>query len=425
MRDPRIIVLAVSIIAAGCWRTEERKAPKEEAVPAKVDLVAPAEKALLRTVEQPGAVQADELASLHAKVAGYVKSVKADIDQEVEADDPLAELDIPELAEEAKEKRARLAQSVAEVTQAERALDSAKAQGDEAKAGAKKAEALHERWETEEKRVRGLIGRGVIDDQTREEARSQWKAAKAAWDEAKARVASVRATVAKAEADVEAAKAKRDVAEAEVGKADALVGYATIRAPFAGVVVSRDINRGDLVRPGAARPLFAVAKIDTVRLVAQVPEADAALAVKGGAVSITIQALGTQPLEGKISRTSFALAAGSRTLRVEIDLANEGKKLRPGMYAYARFRSALPRAWTLPASAVARLGDVEAAYRVEGGKAVQTPVETGHADGGQVQVMRWQKSASPPVWVPFDGTERVASKASGLFNGQAVEVAGK
>ncbi|MGL4555725.1 MAG: hypothetical protein ACRC33_31545, partial [Gemmataceae bacterium] len=81
----------------------------------------------------------------------------------------------------------------------------------------------------------------------------------------------------------------------------------------------------------------------------------------------------------------------------------------------------LPEAWAVPAAAVARLGDVVAVYRVEGGKAVQTPVELGHADGSSVEVRRWRRSAAPAAWEPFTGAERVADKAAGLFDGRPVE----
>src|SRR5207244_928353 len=119
------------------------------------------------------------------------------------------------LLEEASEKAARVRQADAEITQALKAVEVAKSRGDEAKAGVAKAVALHERWELENSRVAALVKRGVADDQTRDETRSQYKAAIAALDEAEARYAAVDSLVAKARADVVAARARKDVAIAE------------------------------------------------------------------------------------------------------------------------------------------------------------------------------------------------------------------
>ncbi len=406
------------LLLAGCMPAGTTT-PPPEAKPAAVTLISPREAALSRAVEQPGTVQAFEMASLYPKIAGHVGAVKSDIGRAVNPGDVLCELSAPELSEEAAEKAARVKQAAAEVTQAQKALAVARSLSDELKAGVAKAEALYERWELEDRRTAALIAKGVADEQTRDEVRGHFKGAAAARDEAKARFAGVASTVAKAEADIQAALARADVAAAEARRLQALIVYLTIRAPFKGVVTHRHVSVGDFVRPGETEPLFRVAMLDPVRVVIQVPESDAALVHDGLLLTLT---LAGKKVAAEVTRTSWVLAPASRTLRVEADVPNPRAEWRPGMYAHARLKGALPPAWTLPASAVARLGDVVAVFRVEGGKAVLTPVELGHADGGSVQVLRWRSQESPPKWEPFTGKERVAAIAFGLFDGQPAEV---
>jgi RND family efflux transporter MFP subunit len=203
-----------------------------------------------------------------------------------------------------------------------------------------------------------------------------------------------------------------------------MLGYAKIRAPYDGVVTARKGNTGDFAQPAGGQSdwLFKVARIDPVRVVIAVPEADAELVKEKSEVKLTVQALSGQSLSGVVARTSWALESGSRTLRAEIDLPNKDGRLRPGMYVYAQIVNQLADAWTLPASAVTKQGDSTVCFLIEDGKAVRTPVQVGRGDGRFVQVLKRQKSGSPPAWEDFAGDEMVADRATGLTDGQSVQV---
>ena len=263
-------------------------------------------------------------------------------------------LSIPELEQEWKQKNALVKQADAEIVQAEKAEEAAKAgiaaavaMVAEAEAGVERAQAMYERWQKEVDRIAKLVTGGVGDLQTRDETQNQFRAAEAGRREAIARVGSARAAVkkseadeAKAAADLSAAKAKLEVAKSEVGRLAALRGYTTIKAPFDGIVTHRGIehrgvNKGDFVGGNEKFALFRVAKVDPVRVVVQVPEADAGLVADGQAVRLTMQAIQGPELTGKVVRTSWSLEPGSRTLRTEIDLSNAKgssatRNVRPG-----------------------------------------------------------------------------------------------
>lgn len=446
----RLVVLLLLGGSLGCGDQHptpaDHKRPTLE--PVTVSVVRPERKSLVRGVEQPGAVRPYEETELYAKVSGYVAKLNADIGQrvrgpkfdasgrEVEPGEVLAELSVPELLAEEKQKQASVRKTQAEKVQAEKALASAEANVRameaavaEARAGISRAQAHFDRWESEAKRTAALVQRGVIDAQTRDETENQFKSAQAARDEARARVASAEALVRKAktdydkaEADVLAAQAHVEVAEAEAGRVAALVGYTKIRTPYDGVVTRRFANTGDLLQPGGAKgaALFTVARLDPVRIVINVPEADAALVLEKTTVQLTVPALKAPPMKGLVTRTSWALEPGSRTLRAEIDTANPDGRLRPGMYVYAHLSGQLPEAWVLPVAAVVKQGEAVVCFVIEDGKLVRTPVQVGNTDGKWVEVLQVQKAGTPSRWVELSGEEVVAAKAAGLVDGQSV-----
>lgn len=450
MRAAKLLPFALLLAAAGCNRPAASPPvpPAPAAAVVELAIVQPQWKSVRRVVEQPGTVQADEETQLFAKLPGYVRRLYADrgkhvkgprldsAGKEIEPGEILAEIAIPELHEEAQQKRALVRQAAAEVELAKKALASAdanvahyEASVGEAKAGLTRAEAQFNRWQSEYNRVAGLVQRGVIDAQTRDETENQFKAATASWEEARARVKTAEAAVRKSradrdksEADVAAAEARLEVVRADARRQEALLEYTSIRAPFDGVVTQRHVNTGDFLQatPGKGEGIFTVTRRDPVRIVVDVPEIDAALVQEKAPVKVQLQALQGVELPGTVSRTSWSLAPASRTLRVEIDLPNPDDRLRPGMYVYARIETGLPEGWALPIAAVVKQADAQVCFLVEDGKAMRTPVQVGRSDGQFIEVRRLRKVGSATGWADFTGKERVVTPAAKLTDGQPV-----
>ncbi|QEL16749.1 efflux RND transporter periplasmic adaptor subunit [Limnoglobus roseus] len=271
------------------------------------------------------------------------------------------------------------------------AVTAAKAQVAEAKAGLTQAQALYDRWQSEATRVGKLVSGGVIDAQTRDKTVNHFKAAEAGKAEADAKVASADAAVAKAQADadkavadVTAAEAKLYVAKADGRRVDALRGYTRLRAPFDGVVTRRAVSAGDFTPADGKHGLFSVARVDPIRVVFQVPEADAVLVAAGQDVKLTLQGLSAGGTV-TVTRTSWSLDPGSRTLRVEVDVPNPAGAIRPGTYATARLTA------DLPAAAVGKANDEAVVYLVEDGKAVRVAVQLARGDATTTQVVRYKR----------------------------------
>jgi multidrug efflux pump subunit AcrA (membrane-fusion protein) len=101
------------------------------------------------------------------------------------------------------------------------------------------------------------------------------------------------------------------------------------------------------------------------------------------------------------------------------------------MYAYATIAVEWRDALALPASAVVTEGDVNVGYQnfcyiIEDGRVKRTPIEIGARNDQLVEVLKKRvagaNNGDGPRWADFTGTEAVAAQATGLRDGQSVEV---
>jgi HlyD family secretion protein len=422
---------------------------KPVSVDPEVHLVKPERRTIARTVSQPGFLYAFEQTAIFPKVAGYVKDWHVDIGDPIKKGQELATLYVPELDAELVQKKALLALDEALVAVAERMVTVATnnvkvaaAQVEEAKANVNKFQASVERWESEVKRLSSLSEQRVLDQQVLEESRKQLKADTAARDAAKATVLAMEAAqlareadLEKARADVAAAQARVQVAQADVKRVEALVSYTRVTAPYDGVVVIRNANRGDYLQPGtgdqsvsivsqdrttAHVPLYVVARTDKVRVFIDVPEMDASSVAPGTKATVRIQALRDEEISATVTRTSWSLSRETRTLRAEIDLPNPEGRLRPGMYAFGNVYIQHSNVLAVPQAAVVEIGNLNRCFLYEDGRAVETAVQTGISDGKWIEVVRKRSGAS---WTDFTGDEDVIlGDLSELADGQKVRV---
>jgi RND family efflux transporter MFP subunit len=193
-----------------------------------------------------------------------------------------------------------------------------------------------------------------------------------------------------------------------------MLGYARIEAPFDGIITRRNVHTGHLTRPGAdSAPLFVAARSDILRIAVDIPETYATDVNPGDRALIKLQALKGRIVEGKVTRTAWALDPKTRTIRTEIDIPNPGGKLRPGLYAYAtviveEHKDVL----TIPTTAVVQDQEKSFCVTVEEGKAVRKLVGTGLSDGTLTEVVSG-----------LDGSEFVVkANSTSLSDGQAVKV---
>jgi multidrug efflux system membrane fusion protein len=118
------------------------------------------------------------------------------------------------------------------------------------------------------------------------------------------------------------------------------LNYSRIVAPFSGVVTRRNVDIGNLVvAGGGARLLFTLAKTDPLRVYVYVPQNYAPHIKIGNKAEISLRELPGQIFTGTITRTAGAIDTLTRTMQVEINLANPDGKLLPGAYAQVEIKA--------------------------------------------------------------------------------------
>jgi RND family efflux transporter MFP subunit len=206
-------------------------------------------------------------------------------------------------------------------------------------------------------------------------------------------------------ADVERRVATRDaalarvrVAQANLGQSRARIGRLDVRAPAAGLVLTRTVESGQIVGPGSGA-LFRIARGGQLEMMARLPESDLLTLSPGVTAQVTPVGSPTT-YQGSIWQVSPIIDPSSRqgVARIALPFSRD---LRPGGFATAMIRAGAVDAPLLPESAV--LNDSQGTYVfiVDKDNAVRRrPVKVGSVtDAGVV------------VGEGLSGTERVVLSA--------------
>jgi RND family efflux transporter MFP subunit len=152
--------------------------------------------------------------------------------------------------------------------------------------------------------------------------------------------------------------------QARVQRASLEVNDCVLRAPFAGEIAARSVDPGAFVRPGSA--VAALVDRATVRVVAEVPEAD--FDAVGRGTPVRVSALATaRELRGTIARRSPAADPSTRTVHIEIDVPDPDRSLPVGTTAELTIEVGQPAAATeVPLVAASLRGARATLYVVDG-----------------------------------------------------------
>lgn len=147
----------------------------------------------------------------------------------------------------------------------------------------------------------------------------------------------------------DAANARVQVAQAQLGGAQARIGRLDIRAPSAGLVLSRNVEVGQVVSAGAGG-LFRIARGGDMEMRAALSQQDLSGVRVGMAASVTPTGL-DRSFAGKIWQVSPVIDPTSRQGEVRIAIPYDSA-IRPGGFAEAKISSGSTTAPLLPQSAV-------------------------------------------------------------------------
>jgi RND family efflux transporter MFP subunit len=148
-------------------------------------------------------------------------------------------------------------------------------------------------------------------------------------------------TVSQNDLDQAEARKNSDLANVEAAKSDyqqvaANLAYLEIRAPFDGVISTRNVNAGAYVGPagkGSDQPLLVLQEQSRLRLVISVPESNTGGLSDKNVVSFSVKALPDKKFKAQVKRLAGALDQRLRSERLEMDVYNKDRQLLPNMYA--------------------------------------------------------------------------------------------
>jgi RND family efflux transporter MFP subunit len=165
--------------------------------------------------------------------------------------------------------------------------------------------------------------------------------------------------------------------------------YASVVAPFDGVITQRNVDVGALVQgnENTGTFMFEIMQKNVIRVWVYVPQ-DAAFGVAPGVDAIVrVPELRDREFPGKVTRIADALQSGTRTLLTEIDIPNPDGVLPPGIYCSVELK--VPRktpSFTIPAEALLFNRNSLQAAVVKDGKAEIRTVRVARDWGTRVEV---------------------------------------
>jgi len=222
-----------------------------------------------------------------------------------------------------------------------------------------------------------------------EQARALLENARAQYERSKQLFAQKfisQAALDKASSDFKAAQAQAQSSIAGAGQAAATRQFATIVAPFSGVVAARHIELGEMAQPG--KPLLTGFDPKDLRVEVSVPQYKLPQVRTLSRATVEIPSLNKWV---KAAQITILPAADIKThaSRVRIDLPEELRDVYPGMFARAHFAVGRAKKLLVPGAAVLRRSELTAVYVVGDKDQIQMrQVRLGESAGeGLIEVM--------------------------------------
>jgi multidrug efflux pump subunit AcrA (membrane-fusion protein) len=305
-----------------------------------------------------GTLEAPSAFGVAPKIGGRIKRIAVHLGDEVTRNDVVCWLEDDELQQAVRQAEAELTVAEANLTEAEKGLEIA-------------ARGLA--------RVETLRGRGITSDVQQDQAIAEKLAKEAA-------VAVATAQKSRAEAAAESARIRKGYAEVAATWPE---GENEDERAAKRIVAARYVDEGDTVAANA--PLLRIVQLDPILAVVNVTERDYAHLESTGTVALSTDAYPGEVFHGTVKRISPVFDENTRQARVELEVANEQRRLRPGMFVRATLvLDAADDATIVPLGAVTERGDVPGVFLLDEKSSTVRwqPVQTGIRQGDDVQIVR-------------------------------------
>jgi HlyD family secretion protein len=281
---------------------------------------------IARSVVARGKIEPLSKVEVKSKANGITKALLVDVGDRVTEGQILAELDKEDLEAQVREAKATRDGEEANLHAAIAA---------EAKAKIEAANPELEFARRDFARAQELFNQKIASQQQLDDASR-------AFEVSKNRQQLLDATVQTAGAQVEQARARVAAAKAALDRAEETLRYATIRAPIAGLVLTRSTELGDAVSSilnmgSAATLIMTLGDVSSVYIKGEVDEADIGKAACGQHVRTKVEAYPTESFDGVVKRIApmGKELNNVTTFEVRVSISNQQGKLLANMTANA------------------------------------------------------------------------------------------
>ena len=376
------LILGVTVIVRGKSKTID---------PAMLSKVSRGDVA--KSVVATGKVQPITKVEVKSKASGIVTQLNTDINAQVHRGEVLAQLDQQEILDQVAAQKATLtaAESNARAAEAAIALDKVNAEAPDLPM-----------YKHTYDRARQMQADGVVSAQALDDAQQKYLAAANMRDRALSQIAVDSAKLRQAEAQVQQAQASLKQLEEQLS-------YTNITAPMDGVVLSRDVEKGDavssiLVLGSTATLVMTVGDIHQVYVQGKVDESDIGKVFLGQPARIKVESFRDKTFLGKVTRIAPLGVEKDNvtTFEVRVSIENPGGELKANMTANAEILlDEHKRVLTVPEQAVRYDKDRNATVEVpdstqKTGRRL-VAVSTGLSDGTKIEILSGLKEADPVI----------------------------
>lgn len=322
---------------------ENKQSSKDEAV---VETFKLSKGALSSSIKIPGELIAFQQVDLYAKVSSFVKKLNVDVGSVVSAGQLLAIMEAPEL-------NSQLAGAESRLNSQEAVYLASKA--------------TYQRL-LETSKTPGTVSQNDLD-----------------------------LALAKQNSDLAQFKAA-EAAHREVGDTK---NYLEIRAPFPGIITSRNVSAGAYVGPsgkGSEAPLFTLQQQSKLRLVVSVPEMYSSYLNQQNEVNFTVRSAPDKTFKAKVARLAGALDARLRSQRIEMDVNNANNALLPGMITEVEVPlTGQEHTYVVPTSAVLNSTMGTYVIKLEHDSAKWVPIKVGRQADDKTEIFGTLKESDQLV----------------------------
>lgn len=201
--------------------------------------------------------------------------------------------------------------------------------------------------------------------------------------------------------EFEQAQTRLETARAQYESDRIQLSYTEIRAPFAGLIISRYIDQAQQVNPG--NPLFRISDFEPLLCPIQIPERDLPKLRLGQRAYLTFEAWPDERFTAEVLRIRPVVDAATGTVRVTLDVNAQGR-LRPGMFARVYVETETrDNTLVIPKAALSLESIGDTVYIAAGDVAARRSVTLGFREGDRVEVLDGVIEGEQVIVVGQDG----------------------